>query len=64
MDKLIRLIGNAAALLGLLICLFAGVARLTGGYHVLGYESMTLFTGGIALMVAACLAKLYQSDFR
>jgi type IV secretory pathway VirB2 component (pilin) len=63
-DKLIRLTGNAAALLGILICLLAGVARMAGNYHLLGYESMTLFTGGIALMVAACLAKLYQSDFR
>ncbi len=64
MDKLVGLIGNVAALLGIIICLIAGIARMTGNYHVLGYESITLFTGGIALMVAACLAKLYRSDLR
>ena len=60
MDKLLGLIGNIAALLGILICLIAGFNRLIGSYHLLGYEDMTLFIGGIGIMVAACLAKLYQ----
>lgn len=63
MDKLLGLIGHVAALLGILICLIAGITRLSGSYHLLGYDDMTLFIGGIGMMVAACLAKLYQLSF-
>ncbi|HLC41167.1 MAG TPA: hypothetical protein VJO34_06005 [Methylomirabilota bacterium] len=50
--------GHLTAVVGLVLCLVAGVTRLLGNYHALGYESMTLFIAGIGLMVAACLAKL------
>lgn len=60
MKKLLEVVGHIAAVLGILICLVAGFARVTGNHYVLGYEAITLFTGGIALMVMACLAKLYQ----
>lgn len=60
MDKLFKIVGNIAAAIGILICLVAGVARVTGNYYVLGYQAITLFIGGIALMVMACLAKLHQ----
>ncbi len=60
MNKLLDLAGNIAAALGILICLVAGVTRLTGSYYVLGHEVITLFIGGIALMVMACLAKLHR----
>jgi len=59
MDKLIDASGNAAAAVGIVICLVTGVVRLAGGYYLFGYESITLFTGGIALMVMGCLAKLH-----
>lgn len=62
MDKLLGWSGNIAALLGVLVCGFSGIARLAGDYHVVGYEAMTLFTGGIALMVLACLAKLWRLE--
>ncbi|MBW2647102.1 MAG: hypothetical protein JRE23_13195, partial [Deltaproteobacteria bacterium] len=52
--------GNIAAALGILVCLVAGASRLTGSYYVLGCQAITLFTGGIALMVMACLAKLHR----
>jgi hypothetical protein len=58
MDKLLDLVGNIAAVLGMLVCLVAGLFRLSGSYYVFGFEAVTLFTGGIALMVFACLAKL------
>jgi len=32
---------------------------LLGSYHVLGYEAMTLFVGGISLMVFSTLIKLH-----
>ena len=58
MKKLLEIAGNIAALLGIVACLVAGIARLTGHHYFLGYEAVTLFIGGIALMVMACLAKL------
>lgn len=60
MVKLLGLIGNSAGLLGVLVCLVAGVARLAGSYYVLGYEGITLLTAGTSLMVMACLIKLHQ----
>ena len=59
MTKLLQYGGAAVAVLGILVCLITGVLRLMGHYNVLGYETMTLFISGIALMVAACAVKLY-----
>jgi len=60
MNKLLKIVGNIAALLGILACLVAGVARLAGNHYFFGYETVTLFIGGIAFMVMACLAKLQK----
>ena len=61
MNGLIQLTGHAASILGILVCLITGLTRLTGSYYVLGFEAQTLFIGGIALMVMACLARLYRT---
>ena len=58
MQKLIQTVGDIAAILGITICLVTGVMRLSGQAVVFGFEAITLFIGGIALMVMACLAKL------
>jgi type IV secretory pathway VirB2 component (pilin) len=58
MHNLIQLIGNSAGILGIVICLVTGIMRLSGHPVVFGFEAITLFIGGIALMVMACLAKL------
>lgn len=58
MEKLLVLAGNLAAVIGLTMCLGAGVARLLGNFHVFGYSSMTIFVAGTGLLVMACLAKL------
>ena len=58
MERVITIIGNLAALVGILLCLVSGVARVTGSYHVAGYAAMTLFQAGTGLMVLACLCKL------
>jgi hypothetical protein len=58
MKALLGIIGNVAAVAGVIVCLVAGGARLAGHYHVGHFEAMTLFMGGIGLMVFACLAKL------
>ncbi|HHH36199.1 MAG TPA: hypothetical protein ENK48_05155 [Gammaproteobacteria bacterium] len=58
MERIYTLGGDLAALAGMGLCLVAGVARLAGAYYVLGFAAATLFLGGVALMVAGCLAKL------
>jgi len=60
MKNLLAVAGNVTALAGVLICLIAGATRLVGSFYVLGYEAMTLFNVGVALMVTACLAKLHR----
>jgi hypothetical protein len=59
MDKWIANGGNAAGLAGLVLTVAAGVARIMGHYHLAGFESMTLFMGGVGLMVMGCLVKLH-----
>ena len=60
MEKVLDLIGNVTGGTGVLVTFVAGISRLLGNYHLLGFELVTLFTGGIALMVMACLVKLHQ----
>ncbi len=55
----IERVGNAAGLIGILICIVAGLSRMMGNWHTAGYATMTLFTVGIGFMVFACLAKLH-----
>jgi hypothetical protein len=59
MNKLIEIVGNAAAALGVLVCLGSGLARVASSWYVGGFQVMVLFTVGIALMVVGCLAKLH-----
>jgi hypothetical protein len=63
-DKLWDPLGNITALLGVLMCLMAGVTRLTGYYYILGYPAITVFIGGTGIMVMACLIKLHQLSRR
>jgi hypothetical protein len=64
MNKLIELAGNAVGLIGVVVFLAAGLARVAGQFYLLGYQSMTLFAGGVGLMVFACLAKLHVLSAR
>jgi len=63
MAKLLVIAGRIAAVLGVSLCAAAGLARILGIYNIGGFEAVTLLIGGIALMVMACLEKLYQADF-
>lgn len=62
MKHTLSVVGNLAGLTGILLCFFAGMVRLVGQHHILGYEMRTLFLGGIALMVMACLIKLHRLE--
>ena len=64
MANFLGLIGNIVTLLGILLFLVTGIARLGGNHYLIGYENMTLFTAGIGLMVLACLVKLHQLSCR
>ena len=58
MGKTLGIIGSIVGVIGTLICLSAGLVRVTGGHWFLGYEAFTIFIGGIGVMMMACLAKL------
>jgi len=58
MIETLKVGGNIAALLGLIICIVAGATRLMGEHYALGFETITLFNGGAVLLVVASLAKL------
>ncbi len=60
-NDVLAMLANVIAALGILVCAVAGVGRLFGSYHVLGYEAMTLFIGGISLMVFSGLIKLHSA---
>jgi len=59
MNKMIESLGNMAAIAGVVLCAVAGVARVASVYHLGGYQSMTLFTGGMGLMLMGALGKLH-----
>jgi type IV secretory pathway VirB2 component (pilin) len=59
MDKIIALGGNVVGLAGVLLTVVAGVGRIMGHYHLAGFEIMTLFVGGMGLMLIGSFAKLY-----
>ena len=61
MQKLLGLTGSIAGIVGALLCLVAGLARLGGGaYYLAGYKTTTLFEVGAGLMVFACLTRLEE----
>jgi type IV secretory pathway VirB2 component (pilin) len=57
-------VANIVATIGIVICAVSGLARLLGHFHVLGYAAITLFTGGMSLMVLAALIKLHIIESR
>ena len=64
MNKILSLLGNLAGGIGLLLCAAVGMARLAGYYFIGDLEAMTLFEGGMGLMLAACLIKLHVLEAR
>lgn len=58
MNKALILLGSLSGFLGALICLIAGLARVTSYYYLAGYQSTTVFNIGVGLMVFGCLIKL------
>jgi hypothetical protein len=58
MGNLLVLAATLLGYAGALICLITGLSRIAGQHYLYGYQSTTLFTAGMALMVFAVLLKL------
>ena len=58
MARVLSLLGSLTGWAGVLVCLVSGLLRVSGFYHIAGYGTITIFTGGIGLIVAGCWFKL------
>jgi hypothetical protein len=58
MQKVLRSVADFAGIIGILLCVFAGFARISGAFHIGGYQSLTLFNIGMGGMVFSILLKL------
>ncbi len=59
MENLIEKLGYFTGIIGFLLCALAGGMRVTGMFYLLNFEAITLLQAGIALMVFACMLRLY-----
>ena len=64
METVLLWIGRLAGLLGVIVCLVAAGARLTGAYWIGGFQAGTLFLTGVAAMTLGCLALLLVLTMR
>jgi len=64
MEALLLWLGRGAAVLGLLICVWAGVTRFRGSFFAGGFQIGTLLLGGMALMLVACVCFLWAITTR
>ncbi len=55
----IATLGTATGLMGALICLVAGLARVSGTYYLYTFQTTTLFNAGVGIMVFACVLQLH-----
>ena len=62
MDKLIALVGRLAGIVGALLCVVSGAARIGGQHWLGGFEAQTLMLAGIAGMVLGCFCLLLSRD--
>ena len=58
MNKLIENLATATAALGVVLTIGSGLARLLSMYYVAGFQTMTIFTGGMGLMLIGIVGKL------
>ncbi len=59
MNQLMLMSGRAAGLIGLLLVVFAGVARLAGHYVIGGFQAATLLSAGMGALLIGCFALLW-----
>ncbi len=56
--KVLYLLASIPGLVGVSLCLLAGIWRLSGNFHLGGFEAWTVFFAGVGLMVFSCFLKL------
>ena len=60
MEKIIELVGNIAAIIGIIFCTVSGFYRLIGHYNISNLiHTESIFLLGVGMMVFACLVKLH-----
>jgi len=59
MNKLIDNIATAAAVLGIALTIGSALARMLGMFYLGGFEAMTVFNGGMGLMLIGIVGKLH-----
>jgi hypothetical protein len=59
MNKLIDNIATATAVLGVTLTIGSGLARLLGMFYLGGFQAMTVFNGGMGLMLIGIVGKLH-----
>ena len=60
MDKFIDVAGNVSAVLGILLCVASGIARIASIWEILDFGTVAVFNVGVGLMVFSCWAKLHS----
>jgi hypothetical protein len=55
----LKVVSDLVGVLAVLVCLVAGLVRVMGVFYLGGFEVLTLFNAGVALMVFSCLLKLH-----
>ena len=60
MTRLFSYVANILGIAGMGLGLLAGIGRLTGAYTMFGFQSVSIFVAGVALIVTGCFFKLQQ----
>lgn len=60
MKKMIENMAALAAALGVILTIGSGLARLLGMFYIGGFQTMTIFSGGMGLMLIGIVGKLYE----
>lgn len=58
MRGLLQFTARAAGVLGILLCLAAGIGRLAGAFWIAGFTAATVFGAGAALVLVGCFCYL------
>jgi hypothetical protein len=59
MEAMLLWVGRGAGVLGMLVCLWAIVGRLSGSYFAGGFQIGTLLQAGMAALLVSCVCFLW-----
>lgn len=64
MSSALDMAGSAAGILGLVVCLASGAARLGGLFYLGSVPTVTVFLAAAGLLLAGCYLKLEALSLR